>query len=197
MPSAAPLFLKQFWRSPRSIGAALPSSRALAEAMLAPIDFATARTIVEFGPGTGAVTAPIAARLNPAARYIGIELNPEFCRRLRAEFPKLRFEQASVEALGRILEAQGGGTIDAIVCGLPWASLPASLQERVFAEMDRHLAPGGIFVTFAYLQGLVLPAAQALRRRLRRHFATVERTRIVWRNVPPAFAYVCRKPASR
>ena len=53
------LFLRQFVQSPRTVGAVLPSSPALARAMLAPIDFASARTIVEFGPGTGAFTREI------------------------------------------------------------------------------------------------------------------------------------------
>ena len=193
MSGTAGLFLRQFWRSPRSIGAALPSSRGLAEAMLAPIDFAHARTIVELGPGTGAVTAVIAERLGPAHRYVGIELNPTFWQRLTDSFPGLAFEQASAEALGEILARHGFGAADAVVCGLPWASLPEVLQGRIFGELDRHLAPGGMFVTFAYLQGLVLPGAWALRRRLGRHFGHVATTPIVWANVPPAFAYVCRK----
>lgn len=187
------LFLQQFWRSPRSTGAALPSSRALAEAMLAPIDFARRRNIVEFGPGTGAVTRVIAERLRPDSRYVGIELNEAFWRRLRTHYPALAFEHDSVENLSAVLARNGIGTVDAIVCGLPWASLPVSLQERVFGEVDRHLAEGGLFVTFAYLMGLALPGAWALRRRLRRHFASVATTRIVWGNVPPAFAYVCRR----
>ena len=93
----------------------------------------------------------------------------------------------------RSSRAQGIGAIDAIVCGLPWATLPISLQESVFAAMDRALVPGGVFVTFGYLQSLVLPGAWALRRRLRRSFADVSHSPVVWGNVPPAFAYICRK----
>jgi phospholipid N-methyltransferase len=46
-------------------------------------------------------------------------------------------------------------------------------------------------VTFAYLQGLVMPAAGMLRRRLKAQFSAVKTTKVIWRNVPPAFAYVC------
>jgi phospholipid N-methyltransferase len=193
MQRTAALFLKEFWHSPRSIGAALPSSRALADAMLAPVNFATAHSIIEFGPGTGAVTAAIAARLRPGNAYVGIELNEAFWRSLRRAFPDLAFERDSVEHLGEILARHGLASADAIICGLPWASFPLDLQARIFAEIERHLSPGGVFVTFAYLSGLVLPGAQELRRRLRQSFAHVSRTPIVWRNVPPAFAYVCRR----
>jgi len=193
MAEAVPLFLRQFVRTPRSVGAVLPSSSALAEAMLAPIDFAHARTVVEFGPGTGAITRHIAHRLRPGSRYLGIELSASFCRTLHAAFPRLEFAHGNVAELPRILASHGIEQIDAIVSGLPWASLPLSLQERVFIDMEHALAPNGVFVTFAYLHGLMLPGARALRRRLRRGFPQFRRSTPIWANVPPALAYVCRK----
>lgn len=194
MTRPAALFLRQFVRSPRTVGAVLPSSAALARVMLAPVDFAAARTIVEFGPGTGAFTREIAARLTADCRYLGIELNSAFVRTLAVGFPRLEFVHGSVADLTRILSARAIEGIDAVVCGLPWATLPISLQDQVFAAMDRALRPGGVFVTFGYLQSLALPGAWALRRRLRRVFAEVGYSSVVWANVPPAFAYICRKP---
>jgi phospholipid N-methyltransferase len=191
--SRARLFLSEFLRAPRAVGAVLPSSRGLAAAMVAPIDFATARDIVEFGPGTGSFTAGIAERLTPRHRYVGIEANAQFCRHLAAAFPALRFVNAGAERAADVLAENGMQSADAIVSGLPWASLPIELQDAIFAQMERCLRPGGVFVTFAYLQGLCLPGAWALRRRLRRAFPAVTRTPAVWRNMPPAFTYVCRK----
>ena len=193
MTQPAALFLRQFLQSPRTVGAVLPSSAALARVMLAPIDFAATRAIVELGPGTGAFTRAIAARLTSECRYLGIELNPAFVHALATDFPRLAFAHGSAADLTRILTAQGIDAIDAVVCGLPWASLPISLQDHVFAAMDRALRPGGVFVSFGYLQSLVLPGAWALRRRLHRVFAEVGRSQVVWGNLPPAFAYICRK----
>ena len=193
MLRAARVFIGQIMGAPRAVGAVLPSSRALGEAMVEPIDFAKAKVIVEFGAGTGALTHAIAARLTPAHRYLGIELNAAFVEHLRQEFPKLTFVAASVEDLDSILAQHGIEAIDAIVCGLPWASLPLVVQERAFGHVGRVLVKDGLFITFAYLQGLPLPTARALRQRLGAMFSKVSRTRIVWGNVPPAFAYVCRK----
>jgi phosphatidylethanolamine/phosphatidyl-N-methylethanolamine N-methyltransferase len=193
MTQVGMLFLRQFVRSPRSIGAVWPSSPALARAMLSAVDFSSARTIVEFGPGTGAFTREIAGRLAPGARYLGIELNPVFVTRLAHSYPRLSFVHGSVGELGQILVTARITSVDAIVCGLPWATLPISLQDTVFSAIDLALAPGGVFTTFGYPQSLVLPGAWALRRRLRRGFAEVGRTPVVWGNVPPAFAYICRK----
>ena len=192
--SRVPIFLRQFLASPRSVGAVLPSSDGLADAMLAPIDFGRPQTVVEFGPGTGAFTRSLARRMAPGGRYLGIEVNPAFSRELAAEFPRLSFVQASVADLGALLRGAGIERVDAVVCGLPWASLPRVLQDAVFAQVARALAPGGVFVTFAYVQGLAFPGAWALRRTLRRTFAHVGRSPIVWANLPPAFAYVCREP---
>ena len=128
-----------------------------------------------------------------AAGISGIELNPRIRPRPCDGIPRLAFVHGSAADLAQILATQGIGAVDAIVCGLPWATLPISLQETVFAAMDLALAPGGVFVTFGYLQSLVLPGAWALRRRLHRNFADVGRSPVVWGNVPPAFAYICRK----
>lgn len=190
---AARLFIGQILGAPRAVGAVLPSSRALGEVMVEPIDFSKAKVIVEFGAGTGALTRSIASRLTRDHRYLGIELNEPFVEHLRRQFPNLTFVAASVEDLDSILATHGIAAIDAIVCGLPWASLPVTVQERAFGHVSHFLVPGGLFITFAYLQGLPLPAARALRRRLDAMFASVTRTRIIWGNVPPAFAYVCRK----
>lgn len=160
--------------------------------MLDPIDFLRAHTIIEFGPGTGAFTAEIKRRMAPDNRYVGIEINRAFCRSLTAKFPGLDFVQGSVEDLRAIMTSQGVEQIDAIVCGLPWASLPVAIQEHTFDAINDFLAADGIFVTFAYLQGLTLPGARALRRLLQTKFAEVHRSPIVWRNIPPAFAYICR-----
>ena len=187
------LFLRQFVRSPRTVGAFLPSSRALAQTMLAPIDFAEARVIVELGPGTGAFTAEIARRLHPGCRYLGVELSTHFAHTLAGRFPQLTFVNGDAAHLGQILAAQDISTVDGIVCGLPWATLPTSFQEPVFAAIDHALTPRGVFVTFGYYQSLILPAAWALLRRLRRGFAEVRRSPVVWANAPPAFAYICRK----
>jgi phospholipid N-methyltransferase len=186
-------FLTEFRARPRAIGAIAPSSRKLAETMMAPIDFTRATAIVELGPGTGVMTQAIAARLGPQGRYVGVEISARFHRMLHLRFPQLTFVNDSAEHLGRILETSGLHAADAVVCGLPWASLPTDLQTRILAAVAASLKPGGLFITFAYLQGLLLPAARLFRHRLGATFASVERTPIVWSNLPPAFAYVCRK----
>jgi phospholipid N-methyltransferase len=67
------------------------------------------------------------------------------------------------------------------------------LQDRLIDSILEILRPGGRFVTFAYLQGLLLPAGHAFSRKLQSRFRKVKKTRTVWRNLPPAFVYVAEK----
>jgi phospholipid N-methyltransferase len=186
-------FMMQFRRHPRSVGAILPSSRELAKSMIAPIDFERASTIVEFGPGAGVFTAAIARNLRHHSRYAGIEINETFHKTLEARFPHLTFFNRSAEDIEAVLQSMGLDSADAIVSGLPWATLRAKQRDGILEAIGRSLKPGGVFISFAYLQGFLLPSAWSFRRRLKAQFADVSMTPVVWQNIPPAFTYVCRK----
>jgi phospholipid N-methyltransferase len=185
--------MSQFFKSPQSVGTIHPSSRELAEAMIAPIDFGKSCTILEYGPGTGAITSVVSENLTECTRYIGIEINKAFCKDLSARFPQLSFVNKSAAEAPEVLEIFAIDKVDAILCGIPWAAMPASLQNAILDGVERCLKPGGVFLTYAYLQGLLLPGAWTLRRSLKARFTSVDTTRIVWNNVPPAFAYICRR----
>jgi len=51
----------------------------------------------------------------------------------------------------------------------------------------------GQFVTFAYLQGLLLPAGRRFAELLPTYFRQVSKSRTVWLNLPPAFVYQCQR----
>ena len=70
-------------------------------------------------------------------------------------------------------------------------ALPAYLMGATFPVLAS-LAPDGMFTTFTYVHAFWLPRARRFRHRLECFFAEVKTSRIVWRNVPPAFVYRCR-----
>ena len=84
--------------------------------------------------------------------------------------------------------------MDAVICGLPWALFDDALQAEILAEISRAIGTTGAFTTFAYLHGMALGAARRFRLTLRETFEEVLVSATVWRNVPPAFVYVCRRP---
>ncbi len=183
--------------TPRTTGAIAPSSRALAEVITEAAAVRDASAIIEFGPGTGVFTEAICRKIRPETRFFALEIDPRFAEETRRRCPSVPvFEDTAVNAALH-LQAFGLRSCDRIVCGLPWASLPPRLQERLMATILDVLSPDGRFVTFAYLQGLLLPAAARFRRTLHAHFERVTTTPTVWRNLPPAFVYCADRPIKK
>jgi phosphatidylethanolamine/phosphatidyl-N-methylethanolamine N-methyltransferase len=58
----------------------------------------------------------------------------------------------------------------------------------------RVLAPGAGFSTFAYLFSTPTPGGRRFRALLHEHFEEVVVGRTIWRNLPPALVYLCRRP---
>ena len=186
-------FLGRFVRDPRAVGSFWPSSPRLAAAMLDSVDWPHAGRVLEFGPGTGAFTRFVSARLRPGAQFLAVERDAALAARLRADVPGLAVEHADVLDAPALLADRGWGPADAIISGLPWAVFPPDLQDALMDATLACLRPGGTFATFTYLQSTVLPASRRVRTLLDDRFAEVATSKVVWRNAPPAFVYRCRK----
>lgn len=186
------LFLN-FLRHPTQVGAVCPSSRALSCAIT---DFAGIgqfpQTVVELGPGTGVFTREILQRQKSCGgRFLALEINGDLCRNLRQTLPELELYQEDAARLPLLLQEKGLEYADVVVAGLPWAIFPDQLQRDILSGVCHALRPGGSFLTFAYLQGVCLPAGRRFRNLLQSSFSRVENSSVVWRNLPPAFIYRC------
>jgi len=161
--------------------------------MVSWINLADARAVLEYGPGTGVFTGYIIERMPAGSKFVAIELNRRLAAIFRQRHPGLTLVEDSVANVAAICRDRGLESVDGIVCGLPWASFPEDRQIQFLDAMMSVLRPGGQFVTFAYLQGLWLPRGQRFARLLPRYFRQTSRSRTVWRNLPPAFVYQCRR----
>lgn len=187
-------YVSQFCREPRTIGAIAPSSRKLADKMVAPIDFKNARVIVEYGPGCGVFTRHVLNHIDSKRTiFFGLELNERMNRLASEKAPDAIIYQDSAAEVRKYLQQYGVEHADAIISGLPWASFPESLQDEILAETVSGLPEKGIFTTFAYLHGLILPSGIRFRKKLEQHFSEVKTSPVVWGNLPPALVYWCRK----
>ncbi|MDX9981140.1 MAG: ribosomal RNA adenine dimethylase domain-containing protein [Lentisphaeria bacterium] len=191
-PNGSIRFLGQFLRRPGAVGAIAPSSRHLARRMVEWVDWSRVETAVEYGPGTGAVTQEILARLPARATFIAFESNPAMADLWQGRFPGQDLHFGSATTVGRELNRRGRGHTDVVISGLPWASFPETLQREILAATVASLRPGGQFATFAYLQGLLLPGGIRFRRLLREYFDDIETSSVTWLNLPPAIVYRCR-----
>ena len=186
-------FLREFIRKPVSTGAIVPSSGELARLMADEASLEGASVIVEFGPGTGPITRALIESKPPNSKLIAVERNEEFVAMLRERHPGLDVAHDCDQQLPKILAARGETAADRIVSGLPWGAFDESLQRDIMKAAHDCLTADGVFVTFAYLQGFALPPAWRFRKLLREMFSEVRQSDVVWRNVPPAFVYTCRK----
>lgn len=184
-------FLGRYLRDPSAVGAIAPSSRALARAMCDAAGVDGAGSIAELGPGTGVFTREIRARLRSQARLLVVERDPVFAAHCREQFPDVNVVNAGAESLATLCDRAEMRALDAVISGIPWASLPLAVQRGILDALRATLRPGGVLVTFAYHIGLVLPAGRRFHSMLPEYFASVEHCTTVWGNLPPARVYRC------
>ena len=187
-------FVSTALRRPGTVGAVAPSSAGLAEQLAAVVPSGTARTVVELGPGTGVVSDAIQRRLPAEARHVAIEVDRQMAGHLRATRPRIEVVEGDAADLGKLLAESGLTEADAVVSGLPWALFPADQQRRILAQVAGSLAEGAAFTTFGYLHARPMAPARRFRKLLKETFDEVIVSTAVWRNVPPAWVYICRRP---
>jgi phosphatidylethanolamine/phosphatidyl-N-methylethanolamine N-methyltransferase len=146
-------------------------------------------------PGTGSFTEHILNRRQRRSKFIALETNAAFFAHLTGRWGPSSFVRRGAEEFREALDERGVHQVDVVVSGLPWASFRHHRQENILRQVSACLAPQGVFVTFAYLQGLLLPGGARFLWLLKQQFASVERTKVVWTNFPPALVYVCRTQA--
>ncbi|MCB9670227.1 MAG: methyltransferase [Alphaproteobacteria bacterium] len=184
------LFLKEFLADPVTIGAVAPSGVQLAAQMVTSADIQPGHVVAELGAGTGPMTAELLAR-HPDNPLVVLEPKPELAATLRDRFPAAHVVEGFAQELPRITAEWGHTPVDRVVSSLPWAIWKQELQEEILQGILAAMAPDGRMVTFTYWHAQPLPAAKRFKRFLEDHFRTVERSPVAWKNLPPAFVFVC------
>jgi phosphatidylethanolamine/phosphatidyl-N-methylethanolamine N-methyltransferase len=178
-------FIKAAVRNPLVVSTVFPTSKSLAENLIEHGNIARAEKVVELGAGTGAITKYLLPRLASRDRYLGVELDPRMVDFLRKEFAEgVRFEAGPAENLPEWLQPE---SVDVVVSSLPWTIFSDQTQDKTIAAILQALKPGGTFVTYICVNALLYPQAKGFIRRLETGFASVERSALEWRNIPPAY----------
>lgn len=187
-------FLAAAVRRPGQIGAVAPSSPRLAGLLASVVPSHGTPTVVELGPGTGSVSAAIAGRLPDGSRHLAVELDPQLAAYLRRTRPDLEVVDGDAKELTSLLGARAAPRVDAVVSGLPWSLFGRESQQAILGQVGEAIGGEGAFATFAYTHTLPISSARRFRRLLHDSFDEVVISRTVWRNLPPAYVYVCRRP---
>jgi phosphatidylethanolamine/phosphatidyl-N-methylethanolamine N-methyltransferase len=143
-------FFRGFIRHPARVGSIVPSSHRLEQRLVRSARISEARTVVEFGPGTGGTTAAFLQAMSPTAQLLAIELDRDFYQHLCSAITDARFnlELGSAEHLADLLTARRMPAPDAIISGIPFSTMPPEVSDRVAAAIAKVLRPGGRFVAY-------------------------------------------------
>jgi phospholipid N-methyltransferase len=183
-------FFLAWLANPRRVGAIVPSSAALADAITADLTPASA-PVIELGPGTGVFTRSIIARGIPEHRLALIEYDADFVGRLQRDFPRAYVHRMDATRLQRA-ELFDGERAGAVVSGIPLLLLPAKSVIALLEGAFEQLRPDGGLYQFTY--GRDAPISRPVLDRL-----GLKATRIggTLANLPPAAVYRIRRQPSR
>lgn len=181
------LFILEYIKHPRKVGAVAPSSRFLANKMLDKIDFNNASCIVEYGPGTGAFTQRLLDRVGDETLVILLEINTTFYNKLKDTYghkQNVIILNEGAENIAKILKGYNIQKVDYILSGLPFASLPKDVSDGILTKTYEVLEHGGQFITFQY---------SLVKRKLFDRFFDKISTEKTYLNIPPAYVLRCHK----
>jgi len=181
-------FIAAWMRSPLKMGAALPSSKFLADAMAQQVDISREGVIVELGAGTGVVTRSLLDSGTQADKLLVIEREKQLHALLQSSFPDLKILCADALELANVLSSAGIKKVNAIVSSLPFLSMPDSVRRGIQEQMAKAIGADGVIIQFTY--GLQSPINTY---ELKDYNLVGMRVKFVLLNVPPAHVWVYRK----
>ena len=180
-------FFQGFLRHPNTVGSVIPSSRFLERRLVDIAGIATARLVVELGPGTGGTTRAILRTLPDESNLLAIEINPTFVSLLRSQpDPRLITHLGSAVHIRDILARHGLPRPDVVISGVPFSTMPPSLGRSLIRAVWSSLAPGGHFVAYQVRDRVAI---------LAREIAGTPEVAVEALNVPPMRIFRWRKPA--
>ena len=129
-------FLRGFLQHPEQVGSIVPSSRFLEQRIVDIASINTVRSVVELGPGTGGTTQAILDAMLDDARFLAIELNPEFVSLLKSNpDPRLVVHHGSAELIEQALAQYNMACPDAVISGIPFSTMPNNLAYRILKSI--------------------------------------------------------------
>jgi phosphatidylethanolamine/phosphatidyl-N-methylethanolamine N-methyltransferase len=171
------LFLQELFRNPRAVGAAMPSSKWLAESIVKQISAINQGYILELGPGTGVITeALIQSGIKPE-QLILIEQSATLATYLKEHFPSSNVIEGDARFLISLL-GEKAKDVHTIVSSLPLRSLNTDVLLAITHEIENALGPKDRFIQYTY-------RCWDKRFQFSKHFRLL-RSHYVWLNVPPA-----------
>ncbi len=180
-------FLQAFLKNPLKVGSIAPSSPELAQKMVQGIRPNEENIVLELGVGTGAITKFLQEIVPSKDSYLGIELDRTLVKSLKVNYPQMLFVCGNACDVFALHQKSKLGKVDYIICCLPFVSIPNEVGEEILREIDKFMERGCVFRTFQYAHGYYFPSAIKLREHMRDRYGKAQKSRLVMKNVPPAY----------
>lgn len=176
------LFIVQFFKKWKQVGAILPSSIFLVDDMLSEINFEKAKVLVEFGAGSGNFTTEILKRMGDDTKFFVFEIDNVFFKKLH----KIKDKRMILinDSAVNIEKYLGKEKADYIVSGIPLSNLNIDIKKELISNARKNLDSKGKFLQFQYI-----PESFIL---LKKYFPKID-IKFTLFNTPPAFFYICQK----
>ncbi|MGB3224820.1 MAG: methyltransferase type 12 [Desulforhopalus sp.] len=143
------VFIQEFLKHPLQIGSIIPSSRFLERRIAEAAGVASAKVIIELGPGIGGITREMLREMPRHAKLLSVEINPHFNKLVsRIGDDRLITHLGSASELGKIVSDYELDPPDAIVSGIPFSTMSRNLGSKILKEISSLLPPNGRFVAY-------------------------------------------------
>lgn len=185
--------LRAFLGSPRRVATIAPSSADLADAIASKVEVRESTHVLELGVGTGALTEALISKGLSSSQYTGVEVESSLVAALRTKYPSMAFVRESAENLGTVVRDRRI-VPSHIVASLPWTCMTARVRQTVLSRSAEALHRRGSFITYSYVHGVLLfGSAHQAERDFRERFRRVGKSKVIWRNLPPAAVWTLRQ----
>ena len=170
-------FFKTFLKNPSQVWSIVPSSRFLVNSMLSQVDFKESKLILELWVWIWNISSQILYKMWEDSKLVWFELDSKLIEKCSfSDNDRFSLINDSAENISNYIDSKA----DCIISGLPFASLPNEVWDKIINEVYANLKTGWSFVQFQY-------------------FLTDKKRfdRVFWKanisfqalNIPPAFIY--------
>ncbi|MEZ5739473.1 MAG: methyltransferase type 12 [Burkholderiaceae bacterium] len=175
-------FLRGFLRDPAGVGSVIPSSRFMERRIVRMTEAATAKVVVELGPGTGGTTRALLEAMPADSRLLCLEIDPHFVEIVsKIDDPRLIVHRGSAEHIADVVKEYGLDAPQTVVSGIPFSTMPPELARLIVQRVHDALPPGGSFVAYQFRPHVAQFSQQV--------FGNPERSEREFFNIPPMVVY--------
>lgn len=142
-------YVKCFLRD-KNVASITPTSPFGVKRVCRKIDFSRAKLIVEYGPGTGVFSEYLLKQMQPSARLVLIERNPDMFKLLKKTFTDKRvsLHNDSAENVAQLVNGGTNNNPDYIISGIPFSYIPESARLDIVRQTHQVLMEKGKFLAY-------------------------------------------------